>query len=436
MFKNPFKAFNGDKKHNRPPNSLYLGVSNESNQPQYIEPSKAFGHTSICGQWDSGAKKLMQNMVEDQISNNGGLVYLDIQGDTETLERLYEKAKSENRVDDLLIINIQHPEKSNTYNPLKNGNAAELAQKISCFFEHVEMKSPKVPCESLDINDIHTIFLALQTSEKGFGLNTIRKIVDKTGCKDLITLHQDLVARAENVHLISALNDVIEKYKINTDEPTTETDFGSFINYYDSCSEVLKSLCFTADSDIDFIDVLKNKKIVYIDLNGIADKHSAHILAQLILLDLRACVDAVGGDFSQKSKQPFIFFSNNCLNLVDHFWARLYGYSNPSEFQIILNNQTPLEAILDKKHTAHEYSELILGNTENRIYFKMAQPEHNLVVSDAFGYLVQATINTSTKEVRQHAKTPVLPLSRLESLSIGEALYFKEMALQSTLQLK
>ena len=182
--------------------------------------------------------------------------------------------------------------------------------------------------------------------------------------------------------------------------------------------------------------MFKNKKIVYIDLNGYANEHSAHTLTQLILLDLRASLDAVGGDFSQKTKQPFIFFSNDCLNLLDHFWARLYGYTNPSEFQMIQTNQTPLELILDKKHTAHEYSELILGNTENRIYFKMEQPEHNFVVSDAFGYLVQATINTSTKQVREHAKTPVLPLAKLESLCVDEALHFKEMALQSTFLLK
>jgi hypothetical protein len=436
MFKNPFKANKTDQKHIRPPNALYIGMCKESNQPQYIEPSKAFGHTSISGQLGSGAKILMQNMVEDQVENGGGLVYLDIQGGAETLERLYEKAKSENRVDDLLIIDIQHPEKSNTYNPLKNGNSAEIAQKISCFFKHVEMKSPKIPCVSIDINEIHTIILALQKLEKDFGINTIRQYVDKAGCKGLLDLHKELVENNTDVLLSASLHEIIKKYKINTDEPNIDQGFENFISHYGACSQVLKSLCFSADSDVDFIDVLKNKKIVYIDLNGFANKHSAETLAQLILLDLRACLDVVGGDFAKKAELPFIFFSNDCLSLVDHFWARLYGYTNPSQFQMIHANQTPLEAILNKKHKAHEYGELILGNTENRIYFKLGMPEHNGFVSDAFGYLVQATINTFTKEVREHSKTPILPVLKLESLSVGEALHFKEMALQSTLHIQ
>lgn len=436
MFKNPFKAYNAEQKHTRPPNSLYIGVCKESNEPKYIEPSKAFGHTSISGQLGSGSKILMQNMVENQIENGGGLVYLDIQGGDDTFDRIYEKAKSQNRVDDLLIIDIQHPEKSNTYNPLKNGNSAELAQKISCFFKHIQMKSPKMPSLSHDLNDIHTIILTLQTLKKDFGIKTIRQYIDKHGCKELITLHEELIIKGCDDLLSSALDDLIDRYNVNTDEPTIEQGFENFIRHYDTCSQVLKSLCFSADSDVDFMDVLKNNKIVYIDLCGFASKHSAQTLVQLILLDLRACLDAVGGDFAQKSDQPFIFFSNDCLNFVDHFWARLYGYANPSQFQMVHNNQTPLEAILDEKHTAHEFSELILGNTENRIYFKLSLPEHDEAVSNAFGHLVQATINTHTKEVREHSKTPILPTDKLRSLSVCEALHFKEMALQSTLRLK
>ena len=148
MFKNPFKSKESKLIENKQPNSLCLGTSLNDGVKQYINIPKAFGHTYISGQLGSGAKSLSLNLAEEQIENGGGLVYLDIQGGAETLNRLYEKAKSEKRIDDLLIIDIQHPEKSNTYNPLKNGNPAEITQKLTCFLEHVEMKSPQNPNES------------------------------------------------------------------------------------------------------------------------------------------------------------------------------------------------------------------------------------------------------------------------------------------------
>lgn len=347
MFKNLFKTKEPSQNKDQSPNALSIGISVENNEKQFIDPSKAFGHTYISGQLGSGAKSLSINMAEEQIENGGGLVYLDIHGGSETLERLYEKSKSENRVDDLLIIDIQHPEKSNTYNPLKNGNSAEIAQKISCFFKHVEMKSPKLPCVSDDINEIHTIIMTLQKLGKEFGIDTIRNLVDEESCKGLLYLRDQLAQADIDPLLSSALEQIIKKYKIDSNAPIIDQHFENFITHHGACSQVLRSLCFGVDSDIDFVDVIKNKKNVYINLNGYADKVDAQILSQLITLDLRASLEAVGGDLAQKNDQPFILFSNDCLSLVDHSWARLYGYTNPSQFQMIHTNQEPLE--LDRK---------------------------------------------------------------------------------------
>lgn len=404
MFKNPFKTKESEQIEDKQPNSLCLGTSLDDGIKQYINIPKAFGHTHISGQLGSGAKSLSLNLAEEQIENDGGLVYLDIQGGTETLNRLYEKAKSRNRIDDLLIIDIQHPEKSNTYNPLKNGNPAEITQKLTCFLEQVEMKSPQIPNDSEQINQIYSIALELEELGETASINAFHKHLTEEQSKNLSEMNKELLE--------------------------------AFLAHYGACHQTLNNICFNAESDVDFVDVIKNKKIVYINLNAFSDKVSAKTLSQLITLDLRACLEAVGGDFKLKADQPFIFFSNDCLNLMDHFWARLYAYANPSTFQMIHTNQEPLESILNEEHNAFQYKELIIGNTEHRIYFKMATDSpSNEIISDSYGFLVQATINTSTKEVKEHSKTRILPLEMLESLNVAEALHFKTNALQAKIRI-
>ncbi len=405
MFKNPFKSKESKLIENKQPNSLCLGSSLNDGVKQYIDIPKAFGHTYISGQLGSGAKSLSLNLAEEQIENGGGLVYLDIQGGAETLNRLYEKAKSEKRIDDLLIIDIQHPEKSNTYNPLKNGNPAEITQKLTCFLEHVEMKSPQIPTDSDEIIQIHGLTLKFKELGETTCINTFHKQFTEEQSKDISEMNKEMIE--------------------------------AFLAHHGACNQALNNICFNNESDVDFIDVIKNKKIVYINLNAFNDKLSAKTLSQLITLDLRACLEAVIDDFKQKPEQPFVFFSNDCLNFMDHFWARLYAYANPSVFQMIHTNQQPLESILGEKHNVYKYKELMIDNTEHRIYFKMGvDSPYNKMISDAYGFLVQAIINTSTKEVKERSKTRILPLEMLESLNVAEALYFRTNALQAKISIQ
>src|SRR6185312_14936351 len=86
-------------------------------------------HAMIVGQSGFGKTVLGEWLMVQQIHAGGGLMWIDGKLDPANLEKLWQMAYWCGRAADVLVINPGEPSKSNTYNPLLDGDPDEIAAR-------------------------------------------------------------------------------------------------------------------------------------------------------------------------------------------------------------------------------------------------------------------------------------------------------------------
>jgi hypothetical protein len=87
-------------------------------------------HVHIVGASGFGKTVLLSHIVKDRINKNKGLLFVDLKGDVDTIDKYIAFAKAASRLDDLHIFNLSDLKNSSTYNLIQDGTATQLRDKI------------------------------------------------------------------------------------------------------------------------------------------------------------------------------------------------------------------------------------------------------------------------------------------------------------------
>lgn len=87
-------------------------------------------HVHIVGASGFGKTVLLSHIVKDRINKNKGLLFIDLKGDIDTIDKFMAFAKSANRLGDVEFFSLTDINTSNGYNLIQNGTATQLRDKI------------------------------------------------------------------------------------------------------------------------------------------------------------------------------------------------------------------------------------------------------------------------------------------------------------------
>lgn len=378
-------------------------------------------HIHILGQPGSGKTVLLKNFYSNLISSGYGMIMLDLKADIDVKEEFKALCTYSNRTKDLMIVDLSNPESSYGYNPLLLGNATEIKDKLVGAIEWSEPYYKKVSERFLLI--VLKGFVWLRDN-KGLisNLEDLVETISVSGLSLLVEKIQDVEIKADINALISNFNKETAR-----DLEGLKTDLTLLTK--SEFSSILKK-----KNAINIYEVIRQNKVLLVNLDGQTYNESSKRFGRLLLSDLRSASGTIVTKISANERpkctviidefadiistedmaRTFVGFLNRCRGsgigvIVAH--QSLGDFKDPTTRSQIVDSTETTFSFIQKDPETCETLAAIVGTHE--VWEKTEQTKDSLIFSDA------ATGLGSRKRVQEYLYHP----NEFKNLPTGVCVY-------------
>lgn len=395
--------------------------------PVYIPQNVRGGHTLVLGTTGVGKTRLSSILVNQDIRNGDAVIVIDPKGDLELLQDMYAACSVAGRLDDFRILHLGFPELSAHYNPLKNfDEISEVATRVTAAMDATgegaqfaafawkyvnivstclsEMKEP-VTYDAISFYITRPDQLLMIYAD----VILSKSLPDYHAQVESILAHHDArVDKNGNPPLpmdrVKAVLLYLKKYIADTIAAGNMERLQHDIimdlydaavldkTYYDKItasvgpvlSEITRSnasgiFSFRhSDCEIRFMEVIQQKKVVYIGLDSLANFKISQAVGKAILSDL---VSTAGKIYKQpKNGYKVNIHCDELSEIIQESFVKILNKARGAGFQVTAYAQTKqdLEVALGSKAMA----EVTKGNMSTLIMLRVENEETaNLLVS-------------------------------------------------------
>lgn len=374
---------NQDKK------GITWGVTTDKNLNLNVSYDEMVRHTAIIGQSGVGKTVLVEDILfQHCLINGGGGLFIDAKYDAEVRDRLLRTFALFGRQDDILVININEPDLSNTYNPILNGDGDEIADRIMNLMPSAE-NSPGADFYRQSAYQVisalasalvknKTLFtpsdLAILMSDPNRIVNKIldklEDCTEKTELYRLIGAYKKTVKGPDNVpvqqidknkftELVGGLTGRINRFGSN--------NFGKIMNTY--------------APEVDILDAMQKNKLIYIMLPTMGKNETSLQFAKMMISDLRSVIGRVQENPSLKPKKTFVCIMDEFGAYAQESASRLFEQARSANVALVPAFQSFSQ--LNKVST--DFKDIVIQNTWNKVFFKFGSEDEASIVSELIG---------------------------------------------------
>ena len=350
----------------------FLGASMSArNKPIVLPDYWRTSHTYCVGASRSGKTvSVMLPLALRDIENGNPVIFFDGKGDVEHLNALVAQAEKCGRKDDFMLFSLSDPQRSKTYNPLSYGNATQKKDKLIGAFTWTEEHYKKVSEDTL-----LTVILALEGTGLYYNLEDLYLcLTEPKAVHRVYELCKNPAAKEHLEHFYSNFG------SITKDITGLIKDIGLIIK--NDFWPLLDTYC----PEIDFLEAIQKKKILYLVFNTQAYQDTAERLARLFLQDLRAASDHIQNKIAREDQvfTPIFVDEFNCFafDAFGDFMSKCGG----AGFALTLAHQSLGQLV----KRGDGFKEEILDNANIKIIMRQDSPD---------------TIDEFTRMIGTHART-------------------------------
>ncbi|MBI3552714.1 MAG: type IV secretory system conjugative DNA transfer family protein [Elusimicrobia bacterium] len=279
----------------------FLGASMSARNRAVILPEAwRTSHAYCVGASRSGKTvSVMLPLALRDIERGHPVIFFDGKGDLEHLHALAAQAQKCGRGDDFMLFSLNDPARSRTYNPLAFGNATQKKDKLIGAFTWTEEHYKKVSEDTL-----LTVINALEGTGQRYNLEDLYLCLTEPKA-----VHR-VYELCENPGAKEHLEHFFNKFADTTRDITgLIKDLGLIVK--NDFWPLMDTFC----PEIDFLDVIQNRKILYLVFNTQAYQDTAERLARLFLQDLRAASDYIQNKMKRTDRTftPIFVDEFNCF---------------------------------------------------------------------------------------------------------------------------
>lgn len=336
-------------------------------KPLGLSDSLLTRHLCLQAPTGTGKTELYQAILYQQIKKGGGCIIVEAKSDSDFSGTAYRLAEECDRLDDLYIVNLEHPHMSHTWNPVMYGG---VRQQINVLMQIQGNSSEEFWTDIARYSlSAGILALRLQPGQPAFHL------------KDLVAVLSDFMMMRDLVSSIRSGDSddhrrgkeflaVYLKYWLNEKDgaPDTQryktllTGLVSKLSAY--CHSEYASVLNTYSPDVDIKDAILNGKIVILSMSALADKDGSELLGRLFIADLARAV----GEIQQEKVKPMVM----CPALFDEYGS----FSDASQinlFQLARSANVPIIIAMQGMGFLEEagdkaFAENVMGNCWHHIY--------------------------------------------------------------------
>ncbi|MBK2124406.1 type IV secretory system conjugative DNA transfer family protein, partial [Fangia hongkongensis] len=373
-------------------------------------------HALILGSTGSGKTQTLLSLAFNAICQGSGFIYVDGKGDNSLYAQVYSMAKFMGREDDLLVINymtgaedIIGPQKekiSNTLNPFSIGSSSMLSQLIVSMMQSSSQgggdgdmwKGRAISfVEALMrilvyLRDQGYLLLEANTIRRYFVLDVLEDLLADNKVLDhnnsVVSLHEKLpIDVVDPMYNYLATLPGYQQKNVGKQSDKTYEQHGyitmQLTRIFGSLADVYAHIMRTNLADVDFTDVILNKRILVVLLPAL-EKSPDELsnLGKLIIASLKAMLAAglgsrIQGDYSEvieskpsNSDTPFLCILDEYGYYAVEGFAVVPAQARSLGFSVVFAGQD----IPAFQKASKEEAASIFANTNIKLCMKLEDP--------------------------------------------------------------
>ena len=380
--------------------SYFAGIDAVTGEPIYIDDDTRMEHTQIVGVTGGGKTEggIVPALIHD-IAWGRGAIIIDMKGDRSLLEKVAATVISAGRKDDLLYLSLADPKSSQTYNPLKRGNASEVKDKIISSYIWSEVYYKKT-------SEIATqgICRSLQDLEMPVTFQTLLEYMRDN--KKIVELKKELDARGIKNDLESLLSALDGKTRDLT---------GLIADLTAIVGSNFGPLMAPETGDIDLLDAYKNNKIVLFQLNTGLYQETAIRLARIIIQDIKTVSNHIQSYITAAERHFFPVFIDEFASIAFDAFVELINKARSSKMAISIAHQS----LGDLKNAGEGFQNQIFDNTNTRIVYRQNSAESRDLITKMAGTIEKEKLTFQTNlEMGMSVNTGRGSVRRVETFQV------------------
>lgn len=348
---------------------LLVGYTTDKGIPIGLYSEIMTRHISIVGQSGTGKSVFNRSILFQHILTGGGILHIDGKNDNGDFLKFYNLAKSIGRGDDVLVIDFDDPEMSNTYNPILYGDPDEVATRIVSLIPFSEGSPGADHYRSEATIALTTFVAALQKAGLAYSMIDLSLLLMSD--KALIELDEKLTAIDEfaeaTINFKTFLSKCIKKGKIDT--VYLKSMFGGVGGrIFQLGTGKFGQITSTYNPDVNLFDIITKNKILWVKLPTLGKTEAANAFGKILVSDLRTAVSWVLKlPEHQKPSPLFLASMDEAGSYVNDSWGRLFEQARSARIVMMPAVQTHANYL----KVSDELLSIVEGNTWNKVYFKV-----------------------------------------------------------------
>lgn len=464
--------------------SPFLHGVGEEDKLIYIPQDVRVGHTFVVGTTRVGKTRLASILINQDIRNGDAVIVVDPKGDQDLVRDMIAACEVSGRVDDFKIVHLGFPNQSARYNPLKNyDQISEVATRIT---DAISAEGEGKQFAAFAWKYVNIVAICLEEMKQPITYQSIAFYISRLD--QLLMTYADTILPNHYPNYHQNIEEIIEEHdsKIGKNNKTKSpmerhqavTQYvKEHINrtiknnnaealhdqilidlydaaimdkhYYDKItasvgpvlSEINKSnaskvLSSKAEpGDIELMDVIKNKKVLYIGLDSLTNPNIAQAVGKAFLSDL---VSTAGKIYKEpNARYTLNLHCDELSEIIQDSFVKILNKAGGAGFQVTAYAQTiqDMEVALGSRAKA-EVSE---GNFNTLIMLRIKNEETaNLLVKvlpqvGVVGHTQVSMVNdtphgddgvyfnTTNEDRVQTSSVPMIGVDDIVSLPKGQA---------------
>lgn len=410
------------------PGDIRLGFVSHSMRELGVSLDAWMRHAMIVGKSGVGKTVLGAWLMFQQIAAGGGLIWIDGKLDPDNIAMLHRMCAWAGRADDLLVINPGSPSMSNTYNPLCDGGADEVASRLGALLPEASGNAGADFYRSSAINAIASLVAATRAAGWSITFEDLRVLLTRPSALEWLLADLRKKGReAESVQFGLFLDQLRTRdRKTNADVIDQDGlrkmfgglgarlaqfgggEFGAVMNSY--------------APEVRLKDAIRQGKIVYFALPTMGKGEAATALGKMAIGDFRSAIAAIQDlPKHERPRRPFQSFFDEAGSYVTQAWSRMFEQARSARLAMCPAFQTRanLEVL------GPELRAMVAGNTDTKIFFQPGEPDTAEWCADMIGKEMQE-VHTRSESAGSNARGVTLldrgrGASNSASASRGEA---------------
>jgi hypothetical protein len=342
----------------------------------YIPGSQRTLHTQVVGGTGSGKTRYyFMPAIKQDIDSGAGLFILDIKSNMrEKIEMFVSVAV---RDYDIYVFNLGE-EGSATYNPLANGTAQEIANRVIAAL-YPSNENSNTYYKSYGEEYLKTLIALLKRKYEIITFKNLYTLtVDHQKLKALCNMYPET---AEAKFLTGLIKD---DPKIKNNLSGLLTKLSQFAN-----PDWTKQIN-TIHPDINMGEILTKNKIFLFQANAMKLTSEYKPISILAMLDLQT---EISKRFIKKPEKPFFLYLDEFYNIIYPGFADLINKAREADIGITFGHQAIGDLVKDNNK---DLANIILGNSRHKIILNLNEVEASDYFSKLFG------TNLVLRKVKSH----------------------------------